>query len=357
LGEGSVRGLDFARPAGTIASPAMKTRKRMRLLRSLAINKVRPSAPFVRVLPTDHCNLRCSYCWQHSADRHMMPLSLFDACLDNALELDVGLISFLGGEPTLWPNLLPALARCTQRHVSTDLTTNGTKLDVDYLRQLERAGLDLLNLSVDGLTESKESRKCALSRPGLLAAIQATNGRGRMRVRVNTVVGKHNWAMVRELIELCAAHDIAISLGYAMFHSDAEFDPNLHFSRDDLDQVEAIARHIRQVRRRGAKIIDPDAYFSGYAKFLARERFWLCNYATRRGWINIDPYGFIRDCTKKMHRLEFEFAQLRREQLPELRAQLAAGVETCNRTCYSNCAFDGAYFAQHKLQFLASGIT
>ncbi len=35
----------------------MKTRKRMRLLRSLAINKVRPSTPFVRVLPTDFCNL------------------------------------------------------------------------------------------------------------------------------------------------------------------------------------------------------------------------------------------------------------------------------------------------------------
>jgi MoaA/NifB/PqqE/SkfB family radical SAM enzyme len=230
-------------------------------------------------------------------------------------------------------------------------------LDSESLRELEHAGLDLLNISVDGLRPTRKSRKYALSQPGLLVAIEATNRRGRMRVRVNSVIGKHNWGMVQELISLCTRHKVPISLGFAMHQSATDFDPAVNFSEQDLPYVAMIATHIREARRRGSQIIDPDAYFAGYERFLARERFWLCNYATRRGWINVDPYGFVRDCTKKQHRLQYRFAELTREQLPALRAELASGVESCNRTCYSNCAFDGAYFARHKLQFLASGLT
>jgi hypothetical protein len=87
------------------------------------------------------------------------------------------------------------------------------------------------------------------------------------------------------------------------------------------------------------------------------ERFWVCNYATRRGWINVDPYGYIRDCTKKFGRINAYFPDLTLDELVKVRARLAAGVENCNADCYSNCAFDGAYFAKHKMQFLASGIT
>ena len=87
-----------------------------------------------------------------------------------------------------------------------------------------------------------------------------------------------------------------------------------------------------------------------------RENFWRCNYATRRGWINVNPYGFIRDCTKKLTKLPYPFATLSRADLRQVRQSLAAGVEQCNRSYYSNCAFDGAYYAKHKLQLLKSRI-
>jgi MoaA/NifB/PqqE/SkfB family radical SAM enzyme len=331
--------------------------KKMRLLRSLAINKVEPSAPFVRVLPTDYCNLGCSYCWQHTADRHQMSAELFERCLVNARKLRVGLISFLGGEPTLWPYLLPAIRFCTRHHICTDLTTNGSTLDGNSLERLAAAGLDLLNISVDGLRETPYSRKCSLARPGLLEAIRKIMRRTGMRVRINSVICKNNWPLIEELLQVSRTNRIPISLGFVVCRNAAEFDREVHLSGADLDQIRMITRRVLEAKRRGVKVIDPDAYFQGYPRFLARERFWLCNYATRRGWINIDPYGFIRDCTKKFGRLKYQFANLTREQIPEVRARLAAGVEKCNRDCYSNCAFDGAYFAKHKFQFLMSGIT
>lgn len=336
---------------------AMNARKKLRLVRSLLVSALRPSAPFVRVIPTDACNLACRYCWQRDADEHRMSRSLFERCLERALALDAGVLSFLGGEPTLWPELLPAIALCTRAHLATDLTTNGTTLSAASLAALEAAGLDMLNVSVDGLAPTPESRKCALGRPGVLEAIRAAHRRGRLRVRVNAVVGKHNVALVRELIAVAAESGVAISVGFVTHRPGSARDPDVHFGPSDLDEVRGFARHVQEARRRGARIIDPDAYFHGYARFLAGERFWRCNYATRRGWINVDPRGFVRDCTKKLGRLPWEFADLYRAQLPAVRAALAAGVEACNASCYSNCAFDGAYYARHKLRLLGAGIS
>ena len=179
---------------------------------------------------------------------------------------------------------------------------------------------------------------------------------GLIRIRVNSVICKYNLDFIKELISLAEEMGLPISLGFAMQQNEAGYDPKIHFRASDIDAILGVADWIRSAKNRGVRIIDPMEYFDGYVKFLSRERFWLCNYATRRGWINVDPYGFVRDCTKKFNRLDYKFAEIRREQIPEIREMLSRGVEECNKDCYSNCAFDGAYFAKHKMQFLSSGI-
>lgn len=285
-----------------------------------------------------------------------MDEDLFDRCLAKSIEFHVGLISFLGGEPTAWPNLLDSIKKCSSRHICTDVTTNGSRLTPDYLGDLAKAGLNLLNISVDGLVGSEVSKKVCLSDPKLLQAIVSIHRAKRLRVRLNSVICKSNWSHIRQLIDVAQDTGIPISLGYVMCRTPAEFDGSIHFSQNDTGLVREICDEIRQAKRRGVKIIDPMEYFEGFLKFLNRDRFWVCNYATRRGWINVDPYGFIRDCTKKFGRINAYFPDMTTEGLQKVRASLAAGVEKCNEDCYSNCAFDGAYFAKHKLKLLASGI-
>ena len=302
----------------------MNYQKKLRLLHALAVNRLRPSVPFLRIIPTDFCNLRCSYCWQHNRDRHAMTYEEFDGCLRNGLALDVGLISFLGGEPTLWPHLTQAIAACSAHGVCTDITTNGSTLTPDSIAELAECGLDLLNISVDGLEKTKTSQKVCLSRPELLAALRHASATRGMRARINAVICKDNWPFIQDLIRLTDEESLPISLGFAMYRSAEEFDPKIHFGVDDAAFVSEIAGFLRE--------------------------------AKRRGWINVDPYGFIRDCTKKLTRLPYPFATLSRADLRQVRQSLAAGVEQCNRSCYSNCAFDGAYYAKHKLQLLKSRI-
>lgn len=310
--------------------------------------------PFLRIIPTDFCNLRCSYCWQHNRERQHMEYGVFETCLQKALALDTGLISFLGGEPTLWPHLTQAIAACSSHGIYTDMTTNGSRLTPEYIDELRVSGLDLLNISVDGLTKTRTSQKACLSHPELVAAIR--DNKGGMRIRINSVICKDNWPFIQELLRLTSELSLPISLGFAMYRNQEEFNPDIHFGVNDTEFVSQICDMIRDAKRRGANIIDPVSYFEGYPRFLKGERFWLCNYATRRGWINIDSYGFIRDCTKKLNRLPHHISTLSREDIRQVRQSLAEGVEQCNSSCYSNCAFDGAYYAKHKLQLLKSRI-
>jgi len=286
-----------------------------------------------------------------------MPFTLFQECLDKALQLDVGLVSFLGGEPTLWRHLEKAVSLCSKNDVCTDITTNGSTLSQDYLERLAGAGLDLLNISVDGLSETEYSKKCYITKPGMIDLLQRVSARSGMRVRINSVICKGNFDLIKELLQLSKQSDIPISLGFAMSRSkDESGSTDIHFGLDDLALVEKIVAYVLAAKAQGTKVIDPDAYFLGFERFLRGEEFWQCNYATRRGWVNIDPYGELRDCTKKFGRIGQKFVDIERTMIPALRGVLARGVGECNADCYSNCAFDGAYYAKHKFQFLYSGV-
>jgi len=297
---------------------------------------------FVRMLPTDRCNLDCAYCWQRDNASTDMTLDFFQAHLAKAKELRVGLISFLGGEPMIWEPLPEAISLCTEQHVLTDMTTNGTLLTLDTVDALGRAGLDYLNISVDGTSASTVTRKNSVFRPGLMEALKEARTKHHMHMRINSVIYKNNFAEIQTLMEFARKWDIQLSLGFIV----PPLDPaqrsasDIYFSSTDEPLLHTIVDYILEKKRSKYPIIDPEAYFENIFKFIRREKFWDCNYPTRYGWINITPTGHIRSCTKKMDELDFRFLDLDLHKLETVRAILKKNVETCNLDCYSNCAYD-----------------
>jgi MoaA/NifB/PqqE/SkfB family radical SAM enzyme len=55
-----------------------------------------------------------------------------------------------GGEPLLYPGLLPVLGRARDLGIHTLLCTNGSLLNSAYIRELQAAGLETLIISIDG---------------------------------------------------------------------------------------------------------------------------------------------------------------------------------------------------------------
>ena len=151
----------------------MKTLKYLNFLKNYAYSFFKVTVLFVRVIPTDRCNLDCLYCYQKSDDSLSMSLELFGQVLEKARELNVGFLSFLGGEPMLWKHLYDAIALCSRHHILTDITTNGTLLNDKTIERLGAAGLDCLNVSVDTRDDFVVSKKNVLFDAGLMRSLKA----------------------------------------------------------------------------------------------------------------------------------------------------------------------------------------
>ncbi|MDD2335271.1 MAG: radical SAM protein [Geobacteraceae bacterium] len=331
-----------------------RTLERLAKFRNLSeayLSSYRHGTPaFIRVLPTDRCNLKCAYCWQHNNASADMTIDSFRAYLKKAKELHVGLITFLGGEPMIWSPLCEALALCTERHVMTDLTTNGTLLTSATVEELGRSGLDYLNISVDGTTANEVTCKNSIFRSDLMGALKEARTKHHMHTRINSVIYNNNYEAIQTLMEFSRKWDMQLSLWFIVPPLDPAQRPDkdIYFSVADEPLLRDIVSDILEKKQAGYPIIDPDSYFENIFRFIRREKFWDCNYPTRYGWINVTPTGRIRSCTKKMDELDFRFLDLDLESLGRLRSILKEKVRTCNIDCYSNCAYDSYFYTHNK---------
>jgi len=332
----------------------VKTAKFKNLINAHISSHLHSTPAFVRIIPTDKCNLNCKYCWQKDDTSNEMSFDDFSKNLEKASSLKVGLITFLGGEPMLWAPLYDAIALCSKKSILTDLTTNGTLLNPESIELLGKAGLDYLNISIDGLEPSPVSAKNSIIRKNLIEYLRAAKSKYRMHFRFNSVIYKNNFEDLKDLIEFAKEHNVQISLGFVVppVSEIRRKDENIYFEKSDQKLLQEIVEYILKKKKDGYPIIDPDSYFENIFRFLDREKFWECNYPTRYGWINVTPDGKIRTCTKKMDEMDIKFQDLDANKLKDLRKILSEKVEECNIDCYSNCAYDSYFYTHHKLQML-----
>jgi MoaA/NifB/PqqE/SkfB family radical SAM enzyme len=192
------------------------------------------------------------------------------------------------------------------------------------------------------------SRKNSLFDKDIVAALKAAEKKYGMKVRMNSVICNNNFEDVKRLLELSRESNISISLGFVVSELDHEGSLDFYFTENDRELLQEIVDYILAKKKEGYKIIDPNSYFKDVFKFINHEKFWDCNYPSKYGWINVTPSGNLRSCTKKMDETSIAYTDLTSEKIKEYKESLKAGVKQCNSYCYSNCAYDSAFYKNNK---------
>ncbi|MBU4448516.1 MAG: radical SAM protein, partial [Proteobacteria bacterium] len=128
---------------------------------------------FCQIAVTNACNASCRFCsFPSVAPEDWVMADPARLCRGLAVLKDkgVGYLCFTGGEPLLYPALLPALGRARDLGVHTLLCTNGWRLTPAYIRELKTAGLKTLIVSIDGPTAAVHDGHRGL--PGLTEHIR-----------------------------------------------------------------------------------------------------------------------------------------------------------------------------------------
>ena len=145
---------------------------------------------YLRVSLTDRCQLRCTYCLPENAKFLPNRASSEEMiALMQAVKEAVGIhkIRLTGGEPTLNPDLPRMVAAARELVPIVGMTSNGLLL-ADQLPDCVAAGLNRINISLDGVTP--EAFKASTRRDGLehvLEAIRTAKELGLNPVKINCV--------------------------------------------------------------------------------------------------------------------------------------------------------------------------
>lgn len=154
------------------------------------------------------CNLRCQMCnhWRYHVQRPL-DAARWHTLLDELAALGCRKVHFSGGEALLLPHLADLIAHAHQLGLRVNLTTNGTLIDKPQAQALVAAGLRVVIVSLDGPTAKVHDEVRGV--PGAwkrttraIYELQRAARRGKLMIRVNTVVSRLNYRSLPDLPDL-----------------------------------------------------------------------------------------------------------------------------------------------------------
>jgi radical S-adenosyl methionine domain-containing protein 2 len=140
------------------------------------------------------CNLACTFCYATFPQaRRTLPLADALSVIDKLTVAGASKITFVGGEPTLYPHLAEVVRHASENGLTTCIVSNGARLR----SVLERSAscIDWVGLSVDSADEAVQQALGRGKGDHVANSIEfgdLIRGLG-IRLKLNTVVTALNW--------------------------------------------------------------------------------------------------------------------------------------------------------------------
>jgi radical SAM protein with 4Fe4S-binding SPASM domain len=177
-------------------------------LRSAVLN-AHPFRPlYVKLKVFYGCNLKCEMCnhWRETREPPV-PAKRFMEVISELGEMGTKKIHISGGEPMLRPQIPEFVELASSLGIKVTMTTNGTLVDKAKAKRLVEGGLRGVDISIDS-----PNRKMHEKIRGVQGAFKATTKavqlfqryrhKGKLSIRINTVVSRTNYQTLESLPEL-----------------------------------------------------------------------------------------------------------------------------------------------------------
>jgi cyclic pyranopterin phosphate synthase len=192
--------------------------------------------------------------FRYMPKRALLSLGEYITIVRVCQSLGVRKVRITGGEPTLYPDLLPLMEAINELGLDdVAMTTNGSRLTEASARSWRVAGLRRLTISLDSV---RPERARAITRTNhgpetVVAAIQAATRAGLAPVKVNAVVMRGvNDDELADFADFARAHDIDMRLIEFM-----PLDSSRAWRKDDVVSAREM---LEQIRTRHELIAEDD---------------------------------------------------------------------------------------------------
>ena len=140
----------------------------------------------VHIVPIRRCNIDCGYCNEYDKTSPPISFEVMTRRIDKLADLGTSVVAFSGGEPMLHPQLDDLIRRIRRHGMMAGLITNGYYLVEKRIKELNEAGLDYLQISIDNVIPDEVSKK---SLKVLDPKLRLLAQHAEFQVNINSVLG------------------------------------------------------------------------------------------------------------------------------------------------------------------------
>ncbi len=140
----------------------------------------------VHIIPNRRCNLACTYCNEYDDVSKPVPLEEMRRRLDTLAGMGTSIITISGGEPLMHPEMDEIIRHIRRRGIIAGMITNGFFLNKERIEQLNAAGLEHLQISIDNAMPDEVSKKSLKTLDGRLEMLSRY---AVFQVNINSVLG------------------------------------------------------------------------------------------------------------------------------------------------------------------------
>ena len=281
---------------------------------------------------TRKCNMKCMYCNIQNTKREDLSIEEWKKALKILKNLDIKDIVLLGGEPTMYPNVVELVDYLTNElGMSCSLTTNAFG-NFEIVKELLDVGLASLGVSVDNL-DPKKSISPLKAKNGLKLIDYLLSISKDYNLTNYTVLNKNNGDSIIDLIEYM--NNRLVNTYILPFHwgNEGSFEHRKDNERfafitdEELNKYNTVVDEVIDLKNQGYRIKNSIEFLKASKEHI-KNLDWKCSGLSE---LRIDADGKLVCCCDKVGKVNEEFSifdlETRLDDFCKVRAEDA---ENCN---------------------------
>jgi len=304
---------------------------------------------------TRRCNLNCAYCSVKDNTKKDISIDEVKKIVDRLYTLGVRALAFFGGEPTLRMDFCEILKYADKKGFLTFFTTNGTLLNEKYIKEIAETGVDYIELSIDSIFSHEYTKKDYARSKRIMDLLIKYRDEYGFILKTHTVLTNKNIDTVIETIKkIDDEYKIPLTVGYVCRSVDMTTpdDESLFFnSEESKRKLVKVVDQIIELKKNGAKFMDPYSYFENMKKFVYGKLDWHC--MAGKYSFSVDYDGSVQLCNgmkpfdANVFSIDKDFFKKKKDEIEKTKAW-------CTKICFSTCHNTTTHMIDHPVDSMIS---
>ena len=264
---------------------------------------------------TNRCNLHCKMCDIPLQKHEELATYQWKEIISDFASLGAETVVFSGGEPLLRKDLLELIAFAKESSLKVCITSNGVMINKDLAKELSEAGVDVINISIDGLEVIHDYLRGEGNFNKALEALKYLKINN-IELTIATMVSRYNYKDLVSIVNLAknlGVTTIKLQPFNSLFLKDEKAKADFFINSEDIDGLKNIIKDVYLKCIEYGIAINPREYLERLPvylsnKFLAKSKFCPALYSSlplnAKGefypcWVNTQESYLIADLSKE----------------------------------------------------------